>query len=1017
MNSVSFSRLVLTLAILLGALSPAHAAAPVIDGGDWPRTIRAGESFSYAIKASGSPTRYSSSPLPAGLTLDSGSGVVYGLPWPPGRSIVSFEARNADGVGTLTAEVFIVATPTLGSAEGWNVRASAGHPAAFTLSAVDGAAFEAYGLPPGMVLRTQGPRERSCSIEGTPATVGTYSVSLRATNEAGSATATLTVTVVPPASVPPEITTAALPDIYLESARLRSPQTLALAATHAPNSFAASGLPPTVEFARAEGRLVYSAESVPPGRYSVTFTATNAAGSGTRTLTWSVRPRIVQALPDKRGGYLPGETMTLTAKFNSAVVVAGAPSMEAFSDSARLSAAYVSGSGTDTLVFQRRLTADDYTAGATAVIPTSIQLNGGAITHASGVEAVLSVPDPGSPGFPMMVGVVLPPPEMTNAPKVAGVVGQTFSFALTASHRADEFQLRSGSLPDGLSLNAQSGLITGTPRQSGTFTLTVSAANFGPALSGETLSRPVPTRQVSAPTAWTLEVQAAPASSTGTSAPVVNIPVPQTPGSANPLGTTTPTGPASPAAPAPTDSATVPPIATTPAPPLSPPRTTQEIEFLAPVSAPVLGQPHRLSASSSAGLPIMFVVVSGEARVDGDAVIVQTQGPVVVRAVQSGTDRVAPASAEVTLSRAVKAPQTIQLTAPAVKRTGDASFAVEARASSGLPVILTLVSGPAALQENVVTLTGSAGRIVLRAAQAGTAMIEPVEATHSIDVAAAPSSRLANVSARLHVSETDASRTFITGFVVAGGAPQRVLIRAAGPALASFGVQATLANPAVRLFDANGQLVAENDDWSSAEVDEMAQQVGAFSLPNGSRDAALARTLPPGAYTVHVIARAGAGVALAEIFDASEPNGATRPPLANLSSRGYVDAGEGQMGAGFVISGDQPKRVLVRGIGPALANFGVRDALVDPVLTLYRGGTAIAENDDWMTPSVLAGSVMPANSSETARAMTAAGAFPLASTAKDAALMVELPPGAYTALVRGADGTTGTALVEVYELP
>jgi len=110
--------------------------------------------------------------------------------------------------------------------------------------------------------------------------------------------------------------------------------------------------------------------------------------------------------------------------------------------------------------------------------------------------------------------------------------------------------------------------------------------------------------------------------------------------------------------------------------------------------------------------------------------------------------------------------------------------------------------------------------------------------------------------------------------------------------------------------------------------------------------------------------------------------------------------------------------VLVRGIGPGLTAFGIANALADPFLTVFDStGKVLAQNDNWGTPvAVFAGQVVAAAADITA-ADLATGAFALTAGSKDAALIVTLPPGAYTAQVTGVGGVTGTALVEIYEVP
>ena len=122
--------------------------------------------------------------------------------------------------------------------------------------------------------------------------------------------------------------------------------------------------------------------------------------------------------------------------------------------------------------------------------------------------------------------------------------------------------------------------------------------------------------------------------------------------------------------------------------------------------------------------------------------------------------------------------------------------------------------------------------------------------------------------------------------------------------------------------------------------------------------------------------------------------------LANISTRGFVNTGQGQLIGGFIITGG-PKMVLVRASGPSLAASGVSPVLADPKLQLLQGQTVLKENDDWQTNAnasdIIATTLAPTDS-------------------KESALLLRLEPGAYTAVVTGADGGTGIALIEVYEI-
>lgn len=265
--------------------------------------------------------------------------------------------------------------------------------------------------------------------------------------------------------------------------------------------------------------------------------------------------------------------------------------------------------------------------------------------------------------------------------------------------------------------------------------------------------------------------------------------------------------------------------------------------------------------------------------------------------------------------------------------------------------------------------------------------------------------RLANVSSRLRVTEGDATRSLITGFAVTGTAPKRVLLRAVGPTLSSFGVQGALADPRLRLYSSSGAVVADNDNWSGTDTSAAGSATGAFALAAGARDAATVVTLQPGVYTLVVMANGGDGVALAEVYDADAAGVVGASEITNLSTRGHVDGGEGTLIAGFTVKGDAPRRVLIRGVGPTLGGFGVTDALGNPTLKIYQDDRLVAENDDWQN-----------GLTDVATAATASGAFSLAAGSKDAAVVLTLAPGSYTAVVGSTGGAAGTALVEVYEV-
>ncbi len=271
--------------------------------------------------------------------------------------------------------------------------------------------------------------------------------------------------------------------------------------------------------------------------------------------------------------------------------------------------------------------------------------------------------------------------------------------------------------------------------------------------------------------------------------------------------------------------------------------------------------------------------------------------------------------------------------------------------------------------------------------------------TAAVDPGTTGTARLVNIATRVAVG--GAAGTPIPGFVLSGTGIKSMLVRAVGPTLAGFGVGGVLADPRLSLVS-GATTVSTNDNWLAADAATMGA-VGAFALAAGSKDAALVASLSPGAYTAPVAATdGGGGVALLEVYDASNSTAAS---VVNASTRAYVGTGDNVLIPGFVIGGTGTLRLLIRAVGPTLTSFGVTGALVDPTITLYRGTTALATNDNWSSA---------ANAAEIASTAVAVGAFALASGSRDAAILTTLEPGAYSAIISGVGNTTGTALMELY---
>ncbi len=261
-------------------------------------------------------------------------------------------------------------------------------------------------------------------------------------------------------------------------------------------------------------------------------------------------------------------------------------------------------------------------------------------------------------------------------------------------------------------------------------------------------------------------------------------------------------------------------------------------------------------------------------------------------------------------------------------------------------------------------------------------------------------SSISNLSVRSTAGDGD--RTLIVGLVIAGQGTKQTLLRGVGPSLGQFGVNGALLNPHLRLFR-EGNLTIQNDDWGGdSGLVTAFSRVGAFPLSATSRDSALLVELASGAYTAQIASDGSPGVVLLEAYDADLGGAGTR--FLNLSARNFVGVGDNILIVGFVISGNSPKTVLIRAAGPSLAQFGVGNVIANPRLQVFRDSAVLAENDDWGGGSGLSAAFLQA------------GAFSFPVGSRDAALLLQLQPGSYTAQVSGVNNSTGVGLVELYEI-
>jgi hypothetical protein len=254
--------------------------------------------------------------------------------------------------------------------------------------------------------------------------------------------------------------------------------------------------------------------------------------------------------------------------------------------------------------------------------------------------------------------------------------------------------------------------------------------------------------------------------------------------------------------------------------------------------------------------------------------------------------------------------------------------------------------------------------------------------------------QLANVSTRLPVGADP--NALIAGFILTGPDPKKVIIRAIGP---SLNLPGQLNNPTMELYQGN-TLLASNDDWQTQPPADKQAVIDSTIPPTDPRESALVRTLPANGTNYTAVVRGvgnSVGIAVVQVYDLDRT---AKSQLANVSTRGFVQTGDNALFAGTIVLGQVSQRVIVRAIGPSL---NVPGKMTNPTLQLVdANGVQIAFNDDWRTNQevdIIASAVPPTNEQESAIVAWLSG-----------------NGSNYTAIVRGAGGSTGIAVVEVYAL-
>jgi kumamolisin len=357
---------------------------------------------------------------------------------------------------------------------------------------------------------------------------------------------------------------------------------------------------------------------------------------------------------------------------------------------------------------------------------------------------------------------------------------------------------------------------------------------------------------------------------------------------------------------------------------------------------------------------------------------------------------------------------TLQPTSQTVATGSSAVFSVGAAASASFQWYAngTAIAGATNAVLLLKNCTASATYQCLVSSQSGAVFSDSATL---VAAAASNPGRLLNLSILASINSSGLAMGFVSGGSGASGS-QNLLMRAAGPALAGFGITDFLPDPTLSvLSQVNSATVAQNAGWglsssNAAAVTAADTATSAFALIDASSlDSALVAALPAdgSGYSVNVVGKSGdSGTTLAEVYDDNTDYTPASPRLINLSCRQLLPTG-GSLTAGFTIGGTTSKTVLIRAMGPALRNFGLSPAMADPQLVVRAMGsdTPVAANAGWAGDSTL----NAANQAVSAFA-------PASPTSPDSEVVLTLAPGAYTVQASSVSGGSGLVQVEIFEV-
>jgi hypothetical protein len=316
--------------------------------------------------------------------------------------------------------------------------------------------------------------------------------------------------------------------------------------------------------------------------------------------------------------------------------------------------------------------------------------------------------------------------------------------------------------------------------------------------------------------------------------------------------------------------------------------------------------------------------------------------------------------------------------------------------NGGTTINWRLYSGPAAVQ---LTNSNSATANASFTAPGSYTFIASVSdnihavAYDAVIIKVMPHVRMANISTRAGVGT--AQNVAIAGFIINGESPKRVMLRALGPSLTPFGVTGALNDPMLDLRDGAGNQIATNDNWKDSQEQAI---VDTGLAPGNDSESAIVATLTPGNYTAITSGKDNTtGIGLVEVYELDSTS-----RLLNISTRGFGGGADNALIAGLILAGTDNGTICFRALGPSLASFGVQGVIADPRLDLFNAqGTKVGANNNWKDSQqsiIQSAGLAPGNDTESA-------------------LLIDLAPGNYTAIVSGIGGAIGVALIEAYHLP